>query len=495
MSPKPRDVTLESPRALFINGEWIEPSSTATFDVIDPSTEEHFVTVAAADSTDMDRAIGAARRAFDDGPWSHLPVAERAEYLRALADGYRKRMEDVAVGQTCEMGVLYAFSQYSAPGAAATYDLYADMADEFPFAERRATTSGAALALLVHEPVGVVGAIVPWNSPSSLTAYKVGPALLAGCSVVLKSSPEAPVEGIILAEVAQAIGLPPGVLNHVTADRDVSEEMVADPRIDKVAFTGSAAAGRRIASICGGRMARYTLELGGKSPAIILDDYDLGRAAASLATSAPRMNGQTCASLTRVVVRRDRHDDFVDALCDAFSKIVVGDPFEPETQMGPLATSRQLERVQGYIQAGIDEGARLAYGGSQPSHLDRGYFIEPTIFADVDNHSKIAQEEIFGPVLSVIAADDEADALRIGNDTEYGLNAVVFTDDAERALEVARTMRAGTVGHNSTLYDFEIGFGGFKQSGVGREGGLQGLHAFLENKTVLLAQVPDSAPS
>jgi aldehyde dehydrogenase (NAD+) len=495
MTPKRPAVNLRSPGAFFVAGEWIAPSSTGTFDVIDPSTEELFVSVAAADRHDLDRAIEAARDAFDEGPWPQVPVAERAEYLRALADGLRKRSEDVAVGQTREMGVLYAFSQYSAPGAAATYDAYADLADEFPFIERRATTSGAALALLVREPVGVVGAIVPWNSPASLTAYKVAPALLAGCTVVLKSSPEAPVEGYVLAEVAEEIGLPAGVLNCITADRDVSEGLVTDPRIDKVAFTGSAATGRRIASRCGARMARYTLELGGKSPAIILDDFDLGRAAASLATSAPRMNGQTCASLTRIVVRRDRHDDFVDALCDAFSTIKVGDPFEPATQMGPLATTRQLARVQHYIKTGIDDGARLACGGTQPSHLERGFFIEPTVFADVDNGSTLAREEIFGPVLSVIAADDEQDAVRIANDSEYGLNAVVFTDDPERALDVARTMRTGTVGHNATMYDFEIGFGGFKQSGIGREGGREGLLSYLENKTVLLAEVPDSAPA
>jgi acyl-CoA reductase-like NAD-dependent aldehyde dehydrogenase len=490
-----RSISLRAPGALFIDGQWIEPATPATFDVVDPATEERFISVAAANADDMDRAIAAARRAFDDGPWPRLPVAERAELLRALADGLRARSADIAIGQTREMGVLHAFAGFSAGAAAATYDSYAAMADDFSFAERRTTSSGATLALLVRDPVGVVGAIVPWNSPVSLAAYKVAPALLAGCTVVLKSSPEAPSAGYVLAEVAEDVGLPPGVLNCVTADRDVSEGMVLDARVDKIAFTGSAAAGRRIASLCGARMARYTLELGGKSPGIVLDDYDVDDAARALAASAPRMTGQTCASLTRIIVRRTRHDDFVDALSDRFARIRVGDPFDPSSEMGPLATARQRARVEGYIQAGVDEGAHLAVGGRRPEHLGRGFYIEPTLFARVDNASTIAREEIFGPVLSVIPADDEQDAIRIANDTEYGLNAVVFTKDPEKAVATARAMRTGTVGHNTTMYDFEIGFGGFKQSGVGREGGREGLLPYLENKTVLLGseQVPVDA--
>jgi betaine-aldehyde dehydrogenase len=258
-----------------------------------------------------------------------------------------------------------------------------------------------------------------------------------------------------------------------------------------VAFTGSTATGKRIASLCGGRIARYQLELGGKSPAVIFDDFDLDQAAAILAGAARFLTGQVCASLTRFIVTEKRHDDFVDALSAAFGATTVGDPFDPATQMGPLASARQRQRVEGYISSGKAEGARLATGGGRPAHLDRGWFVEPTVFANVDNGSTIGREEIFGPVLSVIPARDETEAVRLANDTAYGLNATVFTHDAERAYAVARTLRSGTVGHNAPRVDLSIGFGGFKQSGVGREGGgVDGLAAFLERKTVLLEAYP-----
>ena len=483
-------LSLRAPEQLFIGGTWVEPATKSMFDVIQPSTEELFLRVAEATADDMDRAVTAARRAFDDGPWPRMRPNERAGYLRALANGLRKRGSEIAFGHTSEMGVLHSVAKFGGGGAGNTYDSYATLGEEFPFIERRVPSAGAEVALLVREPVGVVGAIVPWNAPVSAAAFKVAPALVAGCTVVLKAAPEAPSAMYILAEVAEEIGLPPGVLNCVTADREVSESLVTDPRVDKISFTGSAAAGRRIASLCGERVARYTLELGGKSPAVILDDYDLPTAAESLSISSRRMAGQTCASLTRVVVTRARHDEFVDLLADKLSKIRVGDPFDPASEMGPLAMRRQLERVQGYIDKGIQEGARLATGGGRPEHLPRGYYVEPTVFADVDNNSTIARDEIFGPVLSVIPAENEAEGIRIANDTVYGLNAVVFTHDVDRALDVARQFRAGTVGHNAAIYDFEVGFGGFKQSGVGREGGREGLLPYLENKTVLLAGEP-----
>lgn len=342
----------------------------------------------------------------------------------------------------------------------------------------------------MREPVGVVGAIIPWNAPLMLTAYKVAPALLAGCTVILKASPEAPGEAYVLAEVAESVGLPAGVLNVVTADREVSELLVRDPRVDKITFTGSTAAGRKIASICGERIARVTLELGGKSAAVILDDMDLGVAASTLAGAECFLSGQVCSSLTRIVVSRSRHDEFVDALASAFSQIRVGDPFDAETQMGPLAMSRQRDRVESYIAKGVADGATLATGGGRPEHLDRGWFIEPTVFGNVDNSSPIAQDEIFGPVLSVIPADDERDAVKIANDTIYGLNASVFTTDVDRAREVAGQLRSGTVGHNNFRTDFGVAFGGFKQSGIGREGGTEGLLPFLETKTVILEGTP-----
>ncbi|MGB7051761.1 MAG: aldehyde dehydrogenase family protein, partial [Acidimicrobiales bacterium] len=317
-------------------------------------------------------------------------------------------------------------------------------------------------------------------------------ALVAGCTVILKSSPEAPGEGYLVAEVAEEIGLPPGVVNVVTADREVSELLVRDPRVDKITFTGSTAAGRRIASLCGERIARCTLELGGKSAAVVLDDADLANTAKRLAQAECMMTGQVCSSLTRIVVSEHRHDELVEALVGAFSTVQVGNQFDPDTQMGPLAVSRQRDRVLGYVEKGVAEGATLASGGGRPAHLDRGWFVEPTVFANVDNSSTIAREEIFGPVLSVIPAKDEEDAVAIANDTVYGLNASVFTDDADRARSVAGRLRSGTVGHNSFRTDFSIAFGGFKQSGIGREGGTEGLLPFLETKTVILDERPSS---
>jgi aldehyde dehydrogenase (NAD+) len=319
----------------------------------------------------------------------------------------------------------------------------------------------------------------------------VAPALLAGCTVILKSSPEAPGEGYLIAEAAEAAGLPAGVLNVVTADREVSELLVRDPRVDKITFTGSTAAGRRIASICGDRIARCTLELGGKSAAVILDDIDIETAARTLSQAECFLSGQVCSSLTRIVVPRSRHDELLEALAGTFSQVRVGDPFGADTQMGPLAAERQRDRVEGYIAKGIADGATLATGGGRPKDLDHGWYIAPTVFGNVDNHSVIAQEEIFGPVLSVIPAADEDDAVRIANDTIYGLNASVFTNDVNRARQVAGRLRSGTVGHNAMRTDFGVSFGGFKQSGIGREGVHEGLTPFLEVKFMVLEGQPE----
>ena len=474
----------------FIGGEWVEPSSDAMFDVIDSGTEELYFRVAAAQEADMSRAVTAAREAFNDGPWTNLTHAERAAYLRALGAALMERNEELSQVWPRQAGVLYAITQYSGAMALGIFESYAAMADTYPFEERTPPTLGGEFGLLVREPVGVVGAIIPWNGPISTIPYKIAPALLAGCSVVVKLAPEAPGEGYLLAEAAAAAGFPPGVINVLTADREVSELLVRDPRVDKITFTGSTAAGRRIASICGERIARCTLELGGKSAAVILDDADLAEAAAILSAAEAGCTGQVCSSLTRIVVTRDRHDEMVEALASTFSQVRVGDPFDAQTGMGPLAMQRQRDRVEGYIAKGIAGGATLATGGGRPKDLDRGWFIEPTVFGHVDNSSVIAQEEIFGPVLSVIAADDEEHAVKIANDTIYGLNASVFTNDADRARDVARRLRSGTVGHNAFRTDFGMAFGGFKQSGIGREGGTEGLLPFLETKTVILEGVP-----
>jgi acyl-CoA reductase-like NAD-dependent aldehyde dehydrogenase len=415
---------------------------------------------------------------------------ERADYLRAIATALRKRGEEVGDIWPRESGVLHGIAKHAAEGAARTFEYYASLVDSFPFEEEAQPTAGGEFGLVVREPVGVVGAIIPWNAPMGLISNKVAPALLAGCTEVLKSSPEAPGEGYVLAEIAEEVGLPPGVLNVVTADREVSELLVRDPRVDKITFTGSTAAGRRIASICGERIARCTLELGGKSAAVILDDIDLETVAQTISGAECLLSGQVCSSLTRIVVPRHRHDALLEALSSTFSKVRVGDPFDPSTQMGPLASERQRDRVLGYIHKGVQEGATLATGGRRPDHLERGWFVEPTVFGNVDNGSTIAREEIFGPVLSVVPAEDERDAVRVANDTIYGLNASVFTDDVERARAVAGELRSGTVGHNAFRTDFGIAFGGFKQSGIGREGGIEGLYPFLETKTVILEGRP-----
>jgi aldehyde dehydrogenase (NAD+) len=473
----------------FIGGGWVDPSSQDTIDVKDSSNEEVFLSVAEAKESDMDQAVAAARLAFDEGPWSRMTHLERAAYLRSLAEGLRERAPDFGQLWPRESGVLHSVAQYAAVGGSATFDYYAGLADTFSW-EERATPSMGDFGLIVREPVGVVGAIIPWNAPLGLISYKVAPALIAGCTVILKSSPEAPAEGYILAEIAEAVGLPAGVLNVVTADRGVSELLVRDPRVDKITFTGSTAAGRRIASICGERIARCTLELGGKSAAVILDDMDIPTAAATLARAECMLTGQVCSSLTRIVVTEGRHDEMAEALGDAFSKVQVGDPFDASSQMGPLVAERQRDRVEGYIAKGKAEGATLVTGGGRPKDLEKGYYIEPTVFGKVDNASSIAQEEIFGPVLSVIPARDEEQAIAIANDTIYGLNASVFTHDLDRARQVAGQLRSGTVGHNAFRTDFGIAFGGFKQSGIGREGGTEGLLPFLETKTVILEGKP-----
>ena len=478
------------PDRFFIGGQWVAPSSDATIDVIDAGTEELFFRVAEARAEDMSRAVGAARTAFDEGPWPGMTHAERAGYLRALGAAVQERSDGMAQLWPRESGTTHLVAQFAAMMCAGAMESYAALADTFPFEEPAQPSMGGGFGLLVREPVGVVGAIIPWNAPLQLISHKIGPALLAGCSVVLKLSPEAPGEGYLVAEAAEQIGLPPGVFNVVTADREVSELLVRDTGVDKITFTGSTAAGRKIASLCGERVARCTLELGGKSAAVVLDDADIATVAASIAGAECIMTGQVCSSLTRIVVTRDRHDEMVEALAENFAQVRVGDPFDQQTQMGPLAMSRQRDRVEGYIAKGIDEGATLAAGGGRPKDLERGWFIEPTVFGNVDNSSTIAQEEIFGPVLSVIPADDERDAVRIANDTIYGLNSSVFTPDSDRARTVAGQIRAGTVGHNGFKTDFGMAFGGFKQSGIGREGGKEGLLPFLETKTVILDEAP-----
>ena len=482
--------TLHHADRLYIDGAWVQPlQGTRRFEVLDSSTEQPFLSVAEALHGDIHRAIAAARRAFDHGPWPTLSHEERARYLTAIGEALSAFDEDMADAWSGEVGILRSAAGAVLKGVPGTYNRYADLAHTFPFVERHHPSAGN-VGLLVREPVGVVGAIVPWNSPITMIAHKIAPALLAGCTVVIKTSPEAPTAGLVMAEIFDRIGLPPGVVNVLAADRIASEELVRSADVDKITFTGSSAAGRAIASICGERMARCTMELGGKSAGVILSDYDLATAARSIAGTARIMTGQVCSSLTRIVIERSRHDAFVEALGAELAATRVGDPFSADTQMGPLASARQRDRVEAYIRTGVAEGARLAAGGGRPGHLERGYYVEPAVFAGVDNGMTIAREEIFGPVVCVIPADDDQHAAHIANDTVFGLNASVFTNDADRAYTFARKLRSGTVGHNSWQTDFGIAFGGFKQSGLGREGSREGLLPFLEAKTVILDSLP-----
>jgi aldehyde dehydrogenase (NAD+) len=483
-------INLKHPERFFVGGEWVTPSSERMLDIVSPSTEQTILRVAEAREADVDRVVAAARKAFDEGPWPTWTHVERAERLRAMGKHLRERAGEIAQAWTGQVGVVLAFTKTAGNRCADVFDFYANIAATYPWEEHRKPSYGKGIALLVREPVGVAAAITPWNAPLEVMTNKIAPALLTGCTVIMKPSPETPIEAYILAEAAEAAGLPPGVLNLVTADREVSDYLVQQPGVDKVSFTGSTAAGRRIASVCGSRIARVTLELGGKSAAIVLEDFGVADAVSSLSRSACMMSGQVCAALTRVVVPRARHDEFVDGFKEAFGKVRVGDPFDANTQMGPLAMKRQLARVEGYIAKGKAEGAALATGGHRPKGLDRGYYIEPTLFANVKSSMTIAQEEIFGPVLSLIPYDTVDDAIRIANDTIYGLNGAVYTNDNDAAYAVARRVRTGNFAQSGFKLDFSLAFGGFKQSGIGREGGTEGLLPYLETKTVFLNGEP-----
>lgn len=474
---------------LYIGGDWISPSTDSSIVVYNSGTGQPFMSFAEATFTDVCLAVSAARTAFDDGPWARMTHRERASYLTAIADGMRARTEEFGRIWTIESGVLYREAKSIGSDMAEMFDYYASIADTFPWETPAKPTTGT-FGLIVREPVGVVGAIVPWNGSLPTIARKIAPALLAGCTTILKSSPEAPGEGHIFAEIVQEAGLPDGVVNVLTADREASEELVRNPGVDKITFTGSTAAGRRIGAICGERVARCTLELGGKSAAVVLDDAEIDTVAATLTDATVYLSGQVCSALTRVVVRRERHDELLDALAASFSAVTVGDPFAAGTRMGPLACERQRDKVLSYVERGVSEGAILATGGDVPVGQDRGWYVSPTVFGNVRNQSVIGQEEIFGPVLCVIPCADDDDAIRIANDSPYGLNASVFTSDDDRARTVAAGIRAGTVGQNAFRSDLGIAFGGFKMSGIGREGGTEGVYPFTETKTVILDGPP-----
>ncbi|MGF7172147.1 acyl-CoA reductase-like NAD-dependent aldehyde dehydrogenase [Sphingobium xanthum] len=479
-------IRLSHPDRLFIGGSWIEPAKGGRIEVISAHSEAVIATVAEATEADMDAAVAAARHAFDEGPWPRMDPAERAAWLRKLHAALEPRVPELVRAWIDQIGSLATVAPFVIGGGMATLQFTIDQAETYPFVETRAPADGHGEAMIVREPVGVAVTIVPWNNPFGIMISKVAGALLAGCTVIMKPAPETPIEAFIIAEAADEIGLPAGVLNLVPSHREAADHLVRNPGVDKVSLTGSTIAGKRVASVCGERLARCTLELGGKSAAIVLDDYDLEAAAKMLTSTIIMSAGQVCATLSRVIVSKHRHDALVEAIRAEMEKVRVGDPFDPATQLGPLALERQRDRVLGYVEAGNAGGARLVFGGGRPLHLARGYYVEPTLFSCVDRSMKIAQEEIFGPVLSVLPVAGEADAIRAANASDFGLYGAVFTHDRESAYRVARGMRTGTVTHNIFRFDPHLPFGGFKQSGIGREGGVAGITSYTELKSILL---------
>ena len=479
---------LAHPDKLFIGGEWVAASSGRMIEIVSPDSESVVGAVAEADERDVDRAVVAARKAFDTGPWPRMPVAERQAYLRKVVEILRTREPQIASAWNLQMGGLLSVAPMLSSAGTETFAYITEMIGDFPFAER-VKSRFCDTGIIAREPVGVVAAIAPWNGPYAIMGTKLANALAAGCTVVMKPAPETPVEAYILAEACEAAGIPAGVVNLVTAHRDASHHLVSNHGVDKVSFTGSTAAGKKIASTCGERIARVTLELGGKSAAIIRDDFPLEQAAAILARTITLMSGQICAMLSRAVVSRNRHDELAELIAKEMKGLKIGYSTDPDTVLGPVAMKRQLDRIEMYIEEGR-KTSDLVTGGKRPAHLNKGHFIEPTLFANVDNRSRIAQEEIFGPVLSLIPADDEDDAIRIANESDFGLNGSVFTMDPEAAYRVARSVRTGFFGQNGMKMDYTLPFGGFKQSGIGREGGAEGFASYLEEKTILLDQAP-----
>jgi acyl-CoA reductase-like NAD-dependent aldehyde dehydrogenase len=477
---------IQNPNAFFIGGKWEKPSGTAKLSVISPVTEEVVQTFPEAQPRDVDRAVAAAREAFDKGPWPRMSAKERGAALLKVAEQLKARLPELATTWTTQVGAPISLTRYLSGQPPELFEYYGKLIQSYPLIDERKGGHGERVRV-VKEPVGVVAAITPWNAPLVLLCYKVAAGLAAGCTIVAKPAPETPADAYILAECIEAAGLPPGVFNLVPAGRETGDYLIRHLGIDKISFTGSTAAGKHIAAVAAERLARTSFELGGKSAAIVLDDANVGHVLKSLVPFSMPITGQVCFSLTRVLVPESRKKEVLDAYVGAVSGVKVGDPMDPATQMGPLAMQRQLTRVQGYIQKGKDEGAKLVLGGGRPKGMDRGWFVEPTVFNDVQTNMTIAKEEIFGPVVSFITYKNVDDAIEKANSTIYGLHGAVYTENAERGYEVARRVRSGSVTVNGLIVDPTMPFGGFKQSGTGREGGIEGLDPYFELKTVYFA--------
>ncbi|AZQ74925.1 aldehyde dehydrogenase [Streptomyces luteoverticillatus] len=472
---------------LFIGGSWVEPSNPDLLDIASPHDRSVVGRAAQARPADIDRAASAARASFEVGDWRLTPPAERIAALRRFNALREESAEEIARLISLENGSAGWFTRAGQLGLTRQANAYLKAAEEFGWEETFAPSDPASpvRSVVRREAVGVVAAVIPWNSPFSSATSKIIPALLAGNSVVLKVSPENSLSMGFLADLLERVGLPEGVISVLPADRETSEYLVSHEEVDKIAFTGSTRAGRRIASIAGERLKRVSLELGGKSAAIILPDADIEKAVAGVKFGSLLNNGESCVAQTRILAPRGRYEEVVAALKELVESLRVGDPNDPDTFIGPMIRPDQQERVRDYIRLGIEEGARLVTGGPQiPAGLEKGNYVTPTVFADVDNSMRIAREEIFGPVLVVIPYDDEDDAVRIADDSEYGLSGGVWSSDEEHALAVAHRVRTGTVTVNGASIGFDGPFGGFKASGIGREYGAVGLGTYTEYKTI-----------
>jgi acyl-CoA reductase-like NAD-dependent aldehyde dehydrogenase len=474
---------------LFINGDWREPSSSRRITVISPNTEEVIGSTPEGVEADVDAAVAAARAAFDNPRgWAHWSGSQRAAALERLAEELDKRAPQIVEAVSSQNGMPVAIGErLEAMFPQLLLRYYAGLVREHSFGETRPGLFGGS-TLVTTKPVGVVAAIVPWNFPQALAAFKYAPGLAAGCTFVIKPSPETVLDSYLLADAVVAAGIPNGVINIVGGGRELGAYLVSHPDIDKVAFTGSSAAGRSIAEACGRLLRPVTLELGGKSAAVILDDADLDLATIGEQLFAATLlnNGQACYLGTRVLAPRSRYQDVVDTFTAFASSLTVGNALDPSTQIGPVASERQRTRVESYIAKGKADGARITTGGGRPRGLDAGWFVEPTIFADVDNNYVIAQEEIFGPVLSVIPYDGDEQAIDIANASDFGLGGTVWTTDHDRGVDVAQRIATGTIGINAYLPDPTAPFGGIKASGLGRELGPEALSAYLTQKSIYL---------
>ncbi|KUH66392.1 aldehyde dehydrogenase [Mycolicibacterium novocastrense] len=470
---------------LFIGGKWVEPATSDVIEVHSPATGELVGKVPLASAADVDAACAAARKAFDEGPWPHKSPQERAAVLAAAVKLMEERGDELKFLLAAETGqpqTIVDMMQYGA--AMSSFQYYAGAADKFSWKEIRDGIYGQ--TMVVREPIGVVGAVTAWNVPFFLAANKLGPALLAGCTVVLKPAAETPLSVFAMAEMFAEAGLPEGVLSIVPGGPETGRALTASDQIDKYTFTGSSAVGKEIAKIAAEKLKPCTLELGGKSAAIILEDADLDSTLPMLGFSGVMNSGQACVAQTRILAPRSRYEEVVEKVANFIGAMPVGLPDDPNAAIGPLISEKQRDRVESYIKKGVEEGARLVTGGGRPEGLDNGWFVEPTVFADVDNSMTIAQEEIFGPVLAVIPYETEEDAIRIANDSVYGLAGSVWTTDNKKALEVASKIRTGTYAVNMYAFDPGAPFGGYKNSGIGRENGPEGIEAYVEHKSVLL---------